>query len=354
MELYDALIQFRDSNVDPMFIREADDDNIVKVKTVNEKNRGKSLVELRFTEEEFMEIFVDDKNEHNNNAAVIAACENRYSGNLFVDTYWGDEEMRGGYILHYFNEENMTLFKKIIKLVNPPLSYFDLNSTDEVGEFFYYNFDNESGDISNSYVDYYDETLKAGCLEYVQKKLCGKFDNFGIIEKECKEYYLTTVNFLINFWDRTNTPHDASLIDMFKNFVNQNNLEFDEDLYEDYYAYWSNENWNGDGFNKDVNRVLERLYDRLIENTEPEELEKMQKFYNLLDKFNYTPGKWYNFPIQKTFGKKNDDRIFRVEGFKDGKIKILQKPNRNNFHDVDILSVDVDNFYNFLYHPELF
>ncbi len=68
----------------------------------------------------------------------------------------------------------------------------------------------------------------------------------------------------------------------------------------------------------------------------------------------YTPGKWYNFPIQKTFGKKNDDRIFRVEGFKDGKIKILQKPNRNNFHDVDSLSVDVDNFYNFLYHPELF
>ena len=67
MELYDALIQFRDSNLDPMFIREADDDNIVKVKTVNEKNRGKSLVELRFTEEEFMEIFVDDKNEYNNN-----------------------------------------------------------------------------------------------------------------------------------------------------------------------------------------------------------------------------------------------------------------------------------------------
>ena len=129
---------------------------------------------------------------------------------------------------------------------------------------------------------------------------------------------------------------------------------FDEDLYEDYYAYWGNENWDGDGFNKDVNRVLERLYDRLIENTEPEELEKMQKFYNLLDKFNYTPGKWYNFPIQKTFGKKNDDRIFRVEGFKDGKIKILQKPNRNNFHDVDKFFVDVDNFYNFLYHPELF
>ena len=116
MELYKSLLQFRDSNLNPIFVKEADDDRIVKVKRVNETNRGKSLVELRFTEEEYMNIFVDDKDNHNNNASIIAACESRYSGNLFVDTYWGDDEMRQGYTLSYFNEENITLFRKILKL----------------------------------------------------------------------------------------------------------------------------------------------------------------------------------------------------------------------------------------------
>jgi hypothetical protein len=355
MELYQALVQFRDSNLGPFFVREADDDRIIKVIRVNEKNRGKSLVELRFTEEEYMNIFIDDKDNHNNNASIIAACESRYSGNLFVDTYWGDDEMRQGYTLHYFNEENLTLFKNIIKLVNPPLANFQIGNNEDVGEFFYQNFSNEADEIGGYYADYYDETLKAGCLEYVNKKLCGKFDNFGIIEKECKEVYLTTVSSLIHFWDKTKTPHEDSLIDMFKNFVGQNNLEFDEDLYDDYYSYWSPENWDNDGFNREVNRILDRLYNRLVEDIDPEELEKMQKFYKLLDKFNYSAGhQWHNFPVQKTFGKKNENKIFRIEGFEDGKIKILHKPDKNNYYGVEKLLVDVDDFYNFLYHPELF
>jgi hypothetical protein len=141
---------------------------------------------------------------------------------------------------------------------------------------------------------------------------------------------------------------------MFKNFVEQNNLEFDEDLYEDYYSYWDNENWDDAGFNREVNRILDRLHDRLVEDIDPEELEKMQKFYKLLDKFNYSVGQWNNFTAQKTFGKKNENRIFRIEGFEDGKIKILHKPDKNNYHDVEKMYVEVDDFYNFLYHPELF
>jgi hypothetical protein len=354
MELYKSLLQFRDSNLNPIFVKEADDDRIVKVTRVNEKNRGKSLVELRFTEEEYMNIFIDDKDNYNNNASIIAACESRYSGNLFVDSYWGDDEMRGGYPIHYFNEENLTLFKNIIKLVNPPLANFQIGYNEGVGEFFYQNFSNEASEIGGYYADYYDETLKAGCLEYVNKNLCGKFDNFGIIEKECKEVYLTTVSSLIYFWDKTKTPHEDSLIDMFKNFVGQNNLEFDENLYEDYYNYWSNENWDGDGFNREVNRILDRLYNRLVEDIDPEELEKMQKFYKLLDKLNYSSGQWNNFPVQKTFGKKNENKIFRIEGFEDGKIKILHKPDKNNYYGVEKMYVEVDDFYNFLYHPELF
>jgi len=135
MELYQALVQFRDSDIDPMFVREADYDNVVKIIKVA-KNRGKSLVELRFTEEEFMKIFIDDENDNSNTSGIIAACENKYSSNLFVDSHWGMDEMVGGYPFHYFNEENTQLLRNILKLVNPSLANFELRNTEEAGAFF--------------------------------------------------------------------------------------------------------------------------------------------------------------------------------------------------------------------------
>jgi hypothetical protein len=354
MELYQALVQFRDSNLDPLFVREADDDRIVQITRVNDNKRGKSLVTLRFTEEEYMKIFIDDKDDWNNNASVIAACENRYSGNLFVDSYWGTEEVRGGYVFHYFNEENLQLLRNIFKLINPSLANFEVSNPEDAGDFFYKVFQDEADEIGYYYADYYDDALRTGCLEYVNRKLCGKFDYYGIIEKSCRENYLTTVDMLISFWNRSKTPHDASILDMLKNFVEQNNLEFNEDLYEDYHVYWDNENWNGDSFNKEVNRNLEKVYERLTEDMEPEELENLKKFYVMLDKLNIQIGNWSVFPKQKTFGKLDPNKIFQVSDFEDGKIKVLYKKDKNNFHDVQKMLIPVEDFANFLYHPELF
>ena len=354
MELYQALVQFRDSNLDPLFVREADDDRIVQITRVNDNKRGKSLVTLRFTEEEYMKIFIDDKDDWNNNASVIAACENRYSGNLFVDSYWGTEEAKGGYVFHYFNEENLQLLRNIFKLINPSLMNFELHNPEEAGDLFYKAFQSEADEIGYYYADYYDDALKVGCLEYVNRKLCGKFDSYGIIEKSCRENYLTTVDMLISFWDQTKTPHDASILDMLKNFVERNNLEFDEDLYEDYHVYWDNENWNGDSFNKEVNRNLEKVYERLTEDMEPEELENLKKFYVMLDKLNIQIGNWSVFPKQKTFGKLDPNKIFQVSDFEDGKIKVLYKKDKNNFHDIQKMLIPIEDFANFLYHPELF
>jgi len=354
MELYQALVQFRDSNLDPMFVREADDDRIVQITRVNDNKRGKSLITLRFTEEEYMKIFIDDENEYGNNSAVIAACENRYSGNLFVDSYWGRDEMIGGYPFHYFNEENMQLLRNILKLVNPSLANFNLGNTEDAGAFFSKVFERESDDIADYYADYYDEALKAGCLDYVNRRLCGKFDNYGIIEKSCREVYLTTVDILISFWDQTKTPHDASIIDMLKNFVSKYDLEFNEDLWEDYWDYWDGNNWDGDSFNREVNRILDKLYDRLTGEMEPEELENMKKFYVMMDKLNIRIGNWSKFPKQKTFGEPDEKKIFQVSDFEDGKIKVLYKKDKNNFHDVQKMLIPIEDFANFLYHPELF
>jgi hypothetical protein len=174
------------------------------------------------------------------------------------------------------------------------------------------------------------------------------------MEKSCREHYVTTVDFLIDFWDSTGTPHDESIIVMFKNFVSKNNLEFDEDLWQDYWDYWDGNNWDGDSFNREVNRILDRLYNRLTEDMEPEELENMKKFYVMMDKLNIQIGNWSAFPKQKTFGKLDLNKIFQVSDFEDGKIKVLYKKDKNNYYDVQKMLIPIEDFANFLYHPELF
>ena len=60
MSVYKALIDFRDNDNDPMWVKNEDKWSILKIATVSKRDRGKSILELYFTEEEFLQIFIDD------------------------------------------------------------------------------------------------------------------------------------------------------------------------------------------------------------------------------------------------------------------------------------------------------
>ena len=53
MELYQALVQFRDSDINPMFVKEADDDRIVQIKKVA-KNTWKPAIRNKKTVKRFV------------------------------------------------------------------------------------------------------------------------------------------------------------------------------------------------------------------------------------------------------------------------------------------------------------
>ena len=195
--------------------------------------------------------------------------------------------------------------------------------------------DDAEGESNHAYThaDYYDEALKAGCLEYVNKKLCGKFDNYGIVEKSCREVYLTTVDILISFWDQTKTPHDASILDMLKNFVERNNLEFDEDLYEDYYAYFNSKNYDDEGFNRSVTWNLDKIMEKIEDSDNIDSYRKNSEVLEKLSKLKYGDfNEWYEFPPQKTFGEKTPNK-FIIKDVDDGKILITYTDyERNEFN----------------------
>jgi len=355
MSLYEALIEFRNKQISSYDVEMADEYGIINISRINEKNIGKSLVILKFTEEEYRDLFLGDKEsyERGNNESLIDACESRYSSNVFTDYYWGEEETQQGYTFHYFNEENINLLRKILKILNPPLANFDLGTrTEEVGEFFWNNFKDNMEDIASEFTNYYDEALKVGLLEYVNQKLYNKFTNFGIIEKTPGMSYLTTLDFLISFWDRTQSNHDLGIIEVLKKFVNDNNLELDEDLHEDYYAYYDSKNFDEESFNRTVERTLERIYEKITEDMTSEDIEKMKRFHQILEKLNIKIDSWTFFPKQKTFGEPSQKQ-FKVIRFEDGLVYIHVSDSQNHYPGNGV-KVQLEDFYDFLYHPELF
>lgn len=352
MSLYKALIDFRDNDNDPMWISQEDTEDIIKVKTLIKVNRGKSLLELDFSLEEYVKMFIEDENDYSNNDMLISIAINRgyYSDYVFIDPYYhGEEEMKEGYIFRYFSEDNLKKLESILKIARPKFSIYREDDKDEIGKFLLDNFNSEASDICSDYSSEFDSALVAGLRDYVINKFCNVLTSFGIIEKTCASSYYTTVNNLIKVWDNSNSDKDGTIIEMLKDLIKQNNLQLDEDLYEDYYQYYDDKYFDQVSFDRNVERNLDKIYEILEDQMESGEFKENMEIINFIDKQGYRIDKFYEFPKEKTFGKKDLNR-FIFNDVSDGKVKIILVKKKETI----TLSLNLDQLKNFLFHPELF
>ena len=75
MNLYDALIKYKEGNADEWDVRRACDDGVVQIQTASKKNIGKSLVSLKFNRDEYIELFSDADKEDSNNSIGFVILE---------------------------------------------------------------------------------------------------------------------------------------------------------------------------------------------------------------------------------------------------------------------------------------
>ena len=353
MSLYKALIDFRDNENDPMWIRQEDDDDIVRVKTIVATNRGKSLLALDFTQEKYVKMFMSDGGYSSNESLIDVAFGGRYgsySGYVFIDPYYhGEEEMKEGYIFSSFSEDNLKKLDLILKMARPNLSIYRENDRDVIGRFLIDNFDREASEICSTYSIEFDSALVKGFKSEVISKFCNVLLRFGIVEKYCANYYYTTVNNLIKVWDDSEANEDYTILEMFNKLIEKYNLELDEDLYEDYYQYYSYNNFDQASFDRTVERELDSVYEKLEEQMESGELQVNMEIVNFLDSKGYKTDRWYDFPKEKTFGK-HHPRKFKFDGVDEGKVKIFlsTRDGTKGFW------LNLEQLKNFLYHPELF
>ena len=354
--LYEALQDFVKGDTTANRVSFLDSEGIVRITRVNEKNLSKSLVYLNFDTEDYAKLFIPKDGWRSDHLMSIAlgGGGSYYGGNVFVDSYTVDNDWDEGYGLGNFNDENLGKVKEILTLLRPELSDTDLRTTNnsdvlEVSNFLRQEFENEIDQIIYEYTDYFDSCLVDGMKDYVKDRLCNKLINFGIIERTCAKVYMTTVSNLISLWDKSGMDKDDTLTDVLKFFIEQNNLEFDEDLYEDYYAFYDSKNFDEEGYNREVGRQLDKILDKIEEGDNFEKYKKNADLYEKLSKLKYNKfNKWYDFPKQKSFGEESNAR-FKIVGIQDGKIHVQRYdgPTTNEF-------LDYENFLNFLYHPELF
>ncbi len=118
-------------------------------------------------------------------------------------------------------------------------------------------------DIASNYASYFDDALVEGMRQYVRGKLCNQFQEYFIHEKICSIKYFSTVGNIVNLWDKMDVDKKSDINGFFKTLVSKTSLEFDEDLYDDYYSYYDYSNFDDDGFNREVTRILERILDKL-------------------------------------------------------------------------------------------
>lgn len=360
MSLYKALIDFRDNEQGPFWVQQEDTENVVKVKSLNNNNRGKSLLSFNFYQSEFGKLFLEERHDYNDFYMNVALGGGYGNYNLvFVDEYYmREDEWSGGYIYRYFNDDNQKKFQKI-------LSYFNLswanqlkNNRDVDEKMFKFvqdNFERNINDITSEYTYRFDEALVEGMREDIKELICNKFVTYQIFERVCGESYYTTVDVLLNLWKKLEVPEDATILDFFRKLIEENDLQIEYDLSEDYYSYYRDRNFDSERFNREVERNLDSILEKIEEDMSSEDLIQIQKFYKLFDKLKISIDDWNKFPHQKTFGEKTE-KVYRVTSFEEGKAVVVLGLIINSWtiRNLKKGKMNYEEFVNFLYHPELF
>jgi len=347
VSIYKELELFIKGEADEISVKHSDDDRVVRITHVNEKSLGKSIVLLSFYEEDYVRLFMPD-NEYDQNRFLINVAFSRYgySDNVFIDSSYADDDFREGYIFRYFNKENDKTVQKILDMVSPDLNIKKTDDHSEIAKVLIQLNEYSCSQIAYEWASYYDIALVRGMREYVVSKLCNKFFYLNFFEKTCAESYITTVQALIDFFDENDINKDSeSMLECLKKYVEDNDLYFDDDLYEDYYAYYDDKNFDDEGFQREVERELEKIYEKLTDDLEEGSLQKNFELINYVRKLGYDFGRTYNFPKEKNYGTKTGE-TFRLGKVEDGKIIVVVSNQK--------MKMNLEDFKNFLFHPELF
>jgi|688.fasta_scaffold216250_2 hypothetical protein len=314
----------------------------------NQKNPGKSMIHLTFTEREYFEFF--EFSEGDWDRTILENVFSRYGG-YGLEIYSSDsayEDWKEGYILASINDVNRKLLDNIIFFINPSLIDLKKNNSEEylstASKLLTEHFSRQADNIEGEYFDLRNEAAENRIKEMALSELPDVFMNYGILKKYSFTSYYTTINTLLSLYgmteDKTKTirelfteiGHDLNL-----NVGNYNEVGYDA---------WD---YDANKFNQVVESNLQDILDKIED--EPEKYEGAKKYGELLNNLNKL-----GYEIGRTYELGYDNKkLFRIESIDKSNIKIILSTWNSNFKSgIEKRSLSFEDFVNFLNTPELF
>jgi hypothetical protein len=306
----------------------------------NENDRGESLVEFSFDGlDDFKKVIdLSDDDEW-----FLGMLDSSYYNDYDFYGMDTDSEWSEGYMLDRFNESNTELLREILKFILPEYTNADL-SDDEIRSNIAKTLDNmfesEVDNIKSEYQTEMNRAAETGARNTVESELCDYFERYGIKKssENCFDEYQTTINNLIKLFEE-HQPGKNTIKSLLKTITEDDSVGgWSENSYE--MIDW--EAFDEEGFQREVERNLERMKEEIEEN---ENFLQYKEVFDAITK-NYEIQRWYNLP-------RNKDTSFRINGIDIDDLTI-SVTLRGKMGVSKYSFTDVDEFYSFLYNYKLF
>jgi len=316
----------------------------------NEKNPGKSMIELSFEIEEYFKLFDFQEGDWDRNIlGDIFTRSNTYYGGYSTDLYNSDsvyEDWKEGYILESIGHENLELLDSIISFISPNLISLKEKDSEnyykQASKLLSDNFSREADDIQDEYQRLRNEDAKEHIKQEAIKDIGDVFHDSGIFRRELFRSYFTTVTVLLKLYNQV-TDKSISITELLKEIADNVSGRIG------YYAEAAyNTYLDVPVFHSIVKNNLEEILEKIESN--PDEYESARNYGNLLirlSKLGYKIGSTYKLP-------NNPNKEFRIEGVDKSTSRIHVREWGEKSMVSKMKSFTIEEFADYLNSPELF
>ena len=272
-----------------------------------------------------------------------------YNDYDFMDYRQMVDDFMEGYHFNYFNEENIERLRTISDMILPEKE-FDLTSDDFTLPFanlLYELYESEFSDIIEDFTYKKNSEMQRVAQDSIDKDIESFLEDTGF-EMYTKYDQISTTAANLLMWAARLGIKKANATTLVSEIINANNSRHRLGGWaDDQYSFQDDKYFDSEGFNNYAENKLDEIIESLEEEMEQGGL-SVGKFLtfknNITSKFK--PDRWYKLP-------KDPNINFKIDGFdrEDMRVIVLiTHPTKGTKK----LKLTEENFYNLLYHLELF
>jgi len=312
----------------------------------NKNNPGKSMVTLKFDDnEDYFKLF--DLGDGDLWFLKALFSSYHYDSIGFYNSDTGYQDWDEGYLMRDLNEENIAIIKQILLYIKPDI--MELKDDDQYKEasvLLKETFSRQIESIIDDFTHERDSAMQKAAEEEIRDELCNPFQNYGLFAKSgCFYTYVTTVNVLLAMYNIAKERH-LDLTEMLSKIGHTLSVG----PYEDHMYEYGSGDFDIDSVNRNAKYELEKILEEIQDSNKFPNLVKFREIVDeVLSKFDLN--RYYNL---KRGDKTEGFRITRLDPmtnkifltyYKSGIIVASQSESR---------SYTLEEFRNFLNNPELF